>query len=384
MVKPIISRALISRALISRALIPRALIPRALIPRALIPRALIPRALIPRAFIPVVGALVVSALGACGSFQDPNVVVDLRVLGISSDPADQVVDVDLTNPDPQAVVAQLVPFQVCALIADPGASRALIWSASACERGDSASGERCATANTSDTTIQLGSGTIPDPDTSVPEPSLCFTVEPNAAFLNLLFTIAQDDDLRGVGGIDANLVLQIGGADTTDRSNDIFATKILRVSPRIPAALTANHNPSIDRIDTRPTATATAPETPLPLLRCAENPSPPTLAAGQKLRLTPVEPDGVRETYATPTLDGSSQTFTETLTYQWTVSAGKLSRGKSGGPHDLAGNPAPLFTDFTAPSAKDLDLPANISLWVVQRDERLGVHWYESCIRVTP
>jgi hypothetical protein len=25
-----------------------------------------------------------------------------------------------------------------------------------------------------------------------------------------------------------------------------------------------------------------------------------------------------------------------------------------------------------------------VSLWIIQRDERLGVHWYESCIRVTP
>jgi hypothetical protein len=25
-----------------------------------------------------------------------------------------------------------------------------------------------------------------------------------------------------------------------------------------------------------------------------------------------------------------------------------------------------------------------VTIWIVQRDERLGVHWYEACVRVTP
>lgn len=326
------------------------------------------------------GTIVIVALAACGKFEDPNVVIDLRVLAIQATPADQVVDLDIANPDPAAITAQLVPVQVCALVADPGASRSLVWSVTACRRGDNASGERCETGTTTETTIHIADGTTPDPDTTVPAPPLCFTINPDAAFLNLLFTIAKDDDLHGIGGIDANMVLRIGGADTSDRSQDVYAEKTIRVSPRIPATVTQNHNPTLDHIDTRPKDDDTAPQTPLPLIRCAENPSPPVLSAGSKLRLTPVEPDGARETYAAATLDGTAQTFTETLTYQWTVSAGDLSRGKSGGPHDVSGNPAPLFTDFTAPSAddKDVTLPADISLWVVQRDERLGVQWYES------
>ena len=34
--------------------------------------------------------------------------------------------------------------------------------------------------------------------------------------------------------------------------------------------------------------------------------------------------------------------------------------------------------------AGDLDGPTDVSLWIIQRDERLGVQWYESCIRVAP
>ena len=44
----------------------------------------------------------------------------------------------------------------------------------------------------------------------------------------------------------------------------------------------------------------------------------------------------------------------------------------------------PLFTDWTAPSAKDLDGPTDVSFWFIQRDERLGLTWYEACVRVVP
>jgi hypothetical protein len=93
-----------------------------------------------------------------------------------------------------------------------------------------------------------------------------------------------------------------------------------------------------------------------------------------------------------PTLDGRSETFTESLTYQWIASAGGFSRGSTGGPRDLSGNPPPLFSDFKSPATSDLadqsDVQSegsnNVALWIIQRDERLGVHWYESCIHVAP
>jgi hypothetical protein len=76
--------------------------------------------------------------------------------------------------------------------------------------------------------------------------------------------------------------------------------------------------------------------------------------------------------------------FTESLTYQWLASAGDIDGG-SGGPRDpTTGNPAPLFSDFRAPPADELLGPTDISIWVVQRDERLGARWYETCVRVIP
>ena len=64
--------------------------------------------------------------------------------------------------------------------------------------------------------------------------------------------------------------------------------------------------------------------------------------------------------------------------------AGGFSRGSTGGPRDLTGNPPPLFSDFKSPATGDLDGSPLISLWIIQRDERLGVQWYESCLRIAP
>ena len=310
----------------------------------------------------------------CSKFQDPNVVVDLRVLAMTATPPDQMVDIDLTQPvTPASLLAQLVPSQVCALVADPGLERRLLWSMTLCELGR---GDRC----NGDFDVQLGAGLIDDPDKAVPEPMMCVTVEPNGDLFALLLDLLQGDALHGLGGLYYGVVLRIGGEDA-NRDLDQYAFKQLRVAPRIPKTATANTNPRIDHIDA--TIGDGAPAL-LPLVRCPENPGPLEMPPDTKLRLLPVEPDGAREVYTVPTLDGNSQTFTESLTYQWIASAGGLSRGSTGGPRDVSGNPPPLFTDYKSPSANDLDGPTDVSVWIIQRDERLGVHAYESCIRVMP
>jgi hypothetical protein len=309
----------------------------------------------------------------CGKFQDPNVVVDLRTLAMRADPPDQVIDVDLTQPImPAALLAQLVPTRVCALIADPGADRRLLWSMTLCSL---LSNDRC---DDDGPELLLGMGLSDDPDTTVPEPSMCVTVMPDANLLALLVFIVQGDTLHGLGGIDYGVVLRVGG-ENGNRDLDQYAAKTLEVSPRIPAARAANHNPTLDRIeasleDGTPVA--------LPLGRCVDNPAPYELLSATKLRLRPIESAGAREVYTVPTLDGHSETFTESLTYQWIVGAGGFSRGSTGGPRDLSGNPPPLFSDFKSPAASDLIGSPLIPLWIIQRDERLGVQWYESCLRV--
>ena len=318
----------------------------------------------------------IGAVAGCHTFQDPNVVVDLRVLALAAEPPDQVVEVDLTQPvDPTALLRQLVPTTVCALVADPPARR-LTWRMTMCAP---TSDQRC-----DDTDPQIGAGVAGDPDAAQPQPALCGTVMPDAQLLALLVRAAKDDVLHGLGGLDYQLSLRIGGEDD-DRALDLYAGKTLRVYPKLPPSRTANTNPRLDRIDaTIGVGADDAPTQALALGRCADQPAPLTVPAGTKLRMTPVEPPDVRESYVIPTLDGKVQTFTETLRYQWIASAGGFSRGTSGGPHDVSGNPAPLFSDFTAPGKGDVPAPTDVSIWLIQRDERLGVRWFETCVRVVP
>ncbi|MBA3503247.1 MAG: hypothetical protein H0T65_23000, partial [Deltaproteobacteria bacterium] len=60
------------------------------------------------------------ALAACGSFEDEDIVLDTRVLAMAATVPDQVIDVDLENPQSDLeLLEQLVPTRMCALVADP-------------------------------------------------------------------------------------------------------------------------------------------------------------------------------------------------------------------------------------------------------------------------
>ncbi|MDB4956137.1 MAG: hypothetical protein JWO36_3706 [Myxococcales bacterium] len=314
-------------------------------------------------------------LVGCGTFEDPNVVLDLRIISMTATPPEQMVDVDLSKPlMPIDLLGQLAPAEVCGLIADPNFERNLRWTMTLC----TLSAGRC-----DGTPTKLGSGLLSDPDLTTPEPRMCVTVQPDGNLLGTLLEALDGDTLHGLGGVDYGVSLQIGG-ETADPALDQFADKHLRVSPRIPADRAANNNPSLTGIQA---VIDGGSPIPLPLGRCIDF-QPPNLplsvAPAQKVRLTPIEADGAREPYVVPTLDGKTRMFTESLKYQWVTTGGSLSKGSSGGPHDPFGNPAPLFTDWTAPKPADLAGPTDFSLWIVQRDERFGEAWYESCLHVEP
>jgi hypothetical protein len=315
-----------------------------------------------------------TGLAACASFEDENIVLDMRVLAMRASAPEQVIDVDLANPpQPADLLAQLVPSEMCALVADPARDRRIRWSMTLCILD---SDQRC----DSDATLKLASGIAADPDTAQPAPRLCATVQPDGGLLAVLLEAAEGDPLAALGGIEYGISLAVGG-EGDDPALDQLAGKRMRVVPRIPAARSANTNPSLAQLE----ATIKGGE-PFALApgRCVEQAAPVELRPEQEMRITPIEAPGAREVYVVPRLDGEQQTFTESLTYQWLASAGSLSSGSTGGPRDVAGNPAPLFTDYKAPKAEDLSGPTDVSLWIIQRDERLGAAWYESCVRVVP
>jgi hypothetical protein len=315
------------------------------------------------------------ALGACGSFEREDVVLDLRVLAMRASVPDQLVEIDLQNPpQPAELLAQLVPSTMCALIADPARDRRLAWSMTLCLLDGDQSCDSSAR-------VMLASGIAEDPETAVPEPALCATVQPDGNLLGVLLEAVDEADVTAaIGGLEYGISLAVRGEDEAP-AQDQLAGKRLRLTPRVPVARTASKNPSLTRLDA---AIDGGEPFALPSGRCVEQPAPPVLRPEQTLRITPVEAEGAREVYVVPRLDGGTQTFTESLTYQWLASAGGFSSGMTGGPRDVAGNPAPLFTDYKAPKARDLSGPTDVQLWIVQRDERLGAQWYEACVRVVP
>lgn len=314
-------------------------------------------------------AIACCAVAACGTFEDRNVVIDLRILAMTATPPEQIVAITATQ-DPTALLAQLVPAEVCALVTDPNFDRRLRFELTLCQQ----SGGRC---DRDAPHAVIATGVIDDPDRTIPKPQLCGVIQPDRDLLEVVSAGLDEDAFRGLGGVQYGVELKIGGEED-DPELDPYGFKSLAVQPNIPADRAPNVNPTIRGLTV---SVDDGPELPLELVRCAETTAPLVLQPGQTVRITPIEPEGVRETYPIPTLDGETRSFTESLTYQWVVNRGELSRGDTGGPHDRFGNPATLFTDFTAPRTAQA---ADISMWVIQRDERLGAAWFETCFRVAP
>lgn len=315
-------------------------------------------------------SILILALAACGKFEDPDIVIDLRPISIDADWPEQVVTVDAMS-QPADIIAQLHDTVLRVVISDLNFDRGIRWSAEVCNTDNDS---RCDHDNPYE---MLGSGVWDDPDLNPYRAYPTLTIPADGNLLNILLDELDSDALHGLGGITFALSLRIGGADA-DPSLDQYLTKQMMVSPAIPAGRIANHNPTLDGFDAQ---LDDGPDFLLTIGRCGTGAVPLTIQPGQKLRIEPIENIATRETYVVPTIDGSTRTFTEAVTYQWLATSGKFSSGNTGGGHDPFGNLEPTHTDWTAPK---VDAPTRVSMWIIQRDERLGVALYETCVIVQP
>lgn len=317
--------------------------------------------------------VVIAALFAgCGKFEDPAIVIDLRPLAMTAEPPEQLIPYDPQHP-PDPTTIHLAPFEICALVADPGAQRTLEFTMTACPPQNN---DRCDPAKPS---VLVGGGTLDDPeDAATPQPA-CARLDPSAALFAVVKQAAIDDPLQGFSSIDIMVAMRVNPPGGTD-SDAVYAAKGVRFGAQVPANRTPNQNPTLTEIDWLRSDGSTGP---LVLGRCHDQASPLEVAAGEELALTPVEPAGARETYVVPTFDGGSQQITENLTYAWLAGDGKWKRSTTGGPRDAFGNDPPLDTAWTAPT-EDVGGGLDVPIYVVQRDERLGEAWYESCVHVHP
>lgn len=323
--------------------------------------------------LPIALAAACTLIG-CGTFEDPAIVIDLRMLGAIANPPEQLIPIDPSNPPDPATIT-LAPVEVCALIADPGIERALEWQMVFCPPTDDG---RC---KAGDPSKIVGGGMIEDPETAATPQSACAKLEPGADVLLILKKTIENDPLAGFDHVDAQVSIRIAPTGEP-ASSAIWGTKSIRFGAQLPVERTPNQNPTITRYDADLGATGAA--VPLPLGRCHDLASALTVMPGAKLKLTPIEPPGARQDYVVPTFDGGERKLTENLSYQWLAGAGHFSSATSGGPKDGVGNDPPLDTTWTAPIASEVGAGLDVPVWIIQRDERLGQAWSESCIRVRP
>jgi hypothetical protein len=293
-----------------------------------------------------------AVLAACGTFEDPAVVIDLRILAMTAEPPEQVLAFDPADP----FAVELSPVEVCALVADPTRNRALNWSMTLCPPQ---AGGRCADDRPS---LLLEEGIVEDPEGEF-RTLACATVPAGDEVRAIIQDTIEHDDVspRFSGEAEA-----------------VYGVKSVRYSPLQPAERVANTNPHIERYAVSEQGIEVDQLHPR---RCTRDTFPFTVGPGDRVIVVPIEPDGIREEYVVPTFEGGSRRFTEYMTYQWLAAGGTWSRFDSGGPRDPSGNRPAMGSTWTAP---DVDQLVEIPVWIVQRDERGGGSWFESCIRVDP
>jgi hypothetical protein len=323
----------------------------------------------------VVVMSILAALAGCGEFEVRSIVLDLRVLAIQADPPEVVIPVDLENP-PEPGEIDIPDIEVCALVADPGASRSLAYVLGACAPTTTS---RC--DDPERPYAPIARGEVLDPEEAGAPVEICGTLRPDLRLYAVVEDAFLNDALSGFGGLIIQIELIVFPAGESIASGE-YAIKRLLLSPELPPGRVANENPSLDDLMIE-IEDGNEPSMPLamPLGRCNDV-EPYVLAAGETINFVPVESEGARQEYVLPTFEGGVRTFTENLTYSWYATAGRWQREISGGPRDVAGNDPPLDSEWHAP--ENLDAPEDVRFWVVQRDERGGLSWYETCVSVQP
>ncbi len=311
--------------------------------------------------------------GCSTDFEDPTLVIDLRVLAISADPPELLVP-----PDPDLIDEDaLVPIRLCALVADPGASRQLTYEMAACAPTND---KRCTEPDEPVLIMPTDAPRVDDPDEAGVPVEMCGTLAPSPLLFDVIEQAVENDPLGGFSSIAVQVELFVkpsGGAD----EDGIFAAKRAFFGAQLPEERTPNTNPAMAELllgregDDEPTE-------PVALTRCAADDAQPfEVASDERVELLPVEVEGTREDYLLPTFDGGARMFTEVMTYAWYATHGEWGSGVTGGPPDGFGNEPKLETAWRAP---EVDEVTDVPLWIVQRDERGGLTWYEACARVSP
>lgn len=295
------------------------------------------------------GAVVLAAgLLACGlPYEDPSLVVDMRVMGIRLEPPELMASACPTGVGtlpPELFLSFAQPVTMTALIVDPrGGGRDIVWELFAC----SAVGDRTCERDTE--TVQVGSG-------RTREGVLSYTFRPGAALLPdntpLLLKVLERDDFLGLGGLRLPLVLHLGA-----EGEEVFAQKLMVFSCPYFPEMQPNVTPSLSGLVM---GEASWPEDP-----------PLPLSGRGPFRAHPEDFSALEESYIVPSFDLSRVNLEESWKLSWYTDYGTFSPSQTGGT-DLAGRESRHNVEWRLPDgARERD----VTYWVVVRDGRGGLSW---------
>lgn len=309
--------------------------------------------------------------------EDPTAVIDLRVLGISLEPPEVVLegcdaplllrlvqgaDGGLSSADPkllaELLAAAVRPVAFKALIGDPkGGGRLLDYRLRACAN----TGDRA--CDDAGDFVELGSGRASGG-------TLELTVLPAAQVLDdgqdtpLLLEVLNQDGNKGLGGIRVPLVLELASEDGRER---VFAQKLMVYTCQLFPERTANVTPRLPGLLWR--------GEPWPEGEVRQH------SGREEVPLAPVDFSALEESYVVPSFTLERVALEESWKLNWLTTSGTMRAYGTGGTdfagetgrHQNAWRPDPLATE-----------PAEVRLYVVARDGRGGESWLSRTVRWTP
>jgi hypothetical protein len=360
-------------------------------------------------------AMALAALGAaCTSFEDVSTVIDLRVLGVETEPSEIILSITGLPADPAAPIdpaalgidpASIPPVRLTPLIVDPPAAaegRAVTFDLAACPNDpygaappaggggggpDPSGGARSSVGSTTcragaPTTWTLGTGLDP----AQPVPPIQLTPDQLLAAFKADVYLDQFGQVHGGFDLGMPLNLQLTVTDGVDTVVAIkrvlfWATMLPGQVPNVAPVIRR-----IDRYDARDEKTwdPVGPVTPF------EEGEPAHVALGSELWLRPELPDDVVESYVTTVIQRDpphravpTVVPRERIRYAFYATAGhfnpprtvsELVPGVSGTVH--------LESKYVPPAT----LPAEplVTVWIVVRDDRGGESWVTRQIVLDP
>lgn len=339
----------------------------------------------------VLAILFAAAVAGCGNFQDVSSVIDLRVLAISADPPEILIDPTMLDGP---------PFQtkLTALIADPaGGDRTINVDALACPREIDAV---TAATGKNGVVCKPFDPQSADPDASVavtplpPDSPVASRTSFGDAQLDIPYTFPTDLLVRGYKldpfaqlGFQMPITFQLTIAAGSE-SEIAIKRVIFTVPPPDHTDQPANANPRITGLTgyfSRDGEANAVDPRPFDL----DQPTP--LVLGSSLWLEPQGADTQAETYFTRTLthDANPQVVVtevkETLRYSFFASAGIWSPPLTNNvPPVLRSQPQRIHleSNYRAPAVMPSD--PQVTFWIVVRDERGGASWTKGRFLLVP